>query len=552
MNEPLRRVALTFDDNFNPLSRSALSATDFTCRAMAVWPARTPIPVIFIPGIMGTNLIGPNDKPAWSPPNGIPEAVGELASRIGQKPKTRQTLLTPKDAKVWNRTESLDLGSNYPALDDAEAGRRYWGEVYADGYLPFLRILEDRLNYPFEDLSGKNPDAPKREKAWDEAIAGDQPHPWTPITGFEALTDGEFASRFGKVYFPVFACGYNWLKSNEESSDLVVKRVDEIIARIAKSCYFKKPEKVILVTHSMGGLVARRAAQKLGDKVLGVVHGVMPTEGAPVTYRRFKAGTEASWDGIGGWLKNLGAAKVLGWDAADITCVMANAPGPLELLPTKRYPPGWLKVTDGKKTIELPKAGGNPYSDIYGKSTKECWWGMVDPELIDPAKLLKTSSKTTAHDFFILNLNDAETFHDTIAGYCHDLTYAHYGDDPKQPSFVSVTWRTNGDLSSFTDEEVLAAQRGDVDLLGPTEAKIGKTSIRFKLEGKDGPGDGTVPAPSGHAVAYLDGIRTVFRLQGLKLEHADSYKNSTVHNTVLYAIGKIAQQLPLNSDGTTG
>jgi pimeloyl-ACP methyl ester carboxylesterase len=552
MNEPLRRVALTFDDNFNPLSRSALSATDFNCRAMAVWPARTPIPVIFIPGIMGSNLISEQDKAAWRPPNGGGEKVGELKARVRQKPAERQRQLNPETVKVWNRTESVTLGTNYPALDSAEAGRRYWGEVFADGYLPFLRILEDRLNYPFEDISGENPDAPKRVKAWDDAIAGDQPHPWTPVTGFEVLTDGEFANRFGKIYFPVFACGYNWLKSNDDSADLVVKRVDEVIARISKSCYFKKPEKVILVTHSMGGLVARRAAQKLGDKVLGVVHGVMPTEGAPVTYRRFKAGTEASWDGLVGWLGNLGAAAVLGWDAADITCVMANASGPLELLPTKRYPPGWLKVTDGKKTIALPKAGGNPYSDIYGKSTDDCWWGMVDPDLIDPGKLLKLKPQETPHGAFRNNLQIAEAFHDTIAGYCHGQTYAHYGDDPKQPSFVSVTWRTNGDLSSFTDEDVLTAHRGEVDLLGPTEAKIDKTSVRFKLEGKDGPGDGTVPAPSGHAVADLHGIRTVFRLQGLKLEHADSYKNSTVHNTVLYAIGKIAQQLPLNSNGTTG
>jgi alpha-beta hydrolase superfamily lysophospholipase len=43
-------------------------------------------------------------------------------------------------------------------------------------------------------------------------------------------------------------------------------------------------EKVIVVTHSMGGLVARALIHpKMGslkDKVLGIVHGVMPAIGA--------------------------------------------------------------------------------------------------------------------------------------------------------------------------------------------------------------------------------------------------------------------------------
>lgn len=377
-------------------------------------------------------------------------------------------------------------------------------------------------------------------------IAGNQPRPWSPARSLAPLSDEEFAGRFGRVYFPVFACGYNWLLSNEASADRLVQRVQEILARVSRSSYFSHAGKVILVSHSMGGLVARRAAQKLGEAVLGVVHGVMPTEGAPAVYRRFKAGTEAPWDGLIGWLKNLGAAVVLGWDAADVTCVMANAPGPLELPPTRRYAPGWLQMTDGEKTVRLPKA--DPYSEIYAKSTDACWWGMVDPELIDPAKKLKTTSKQTPHAFFKKNLELAELFHEKIAGYCHEHTYAHYGDDPKFPSFHTVIWRTTSDIASFTDEEVLAAQREKASLTGPTETRVGGRRMRFTLDGKDGPGDGTVPGPSGHAVGDLSGIRNVFRLRGF--DHQASYKDPTVQNTVLYAIGKIVQQLELQADGT--
>jgi triacylglycerol esterase/lipase EstA (alpha/beta hydrolase family) len=57
----------------------------------------------------------------------------------------------------------------------------------------------------------------------------------------------------------------------------------------------RKCEKVILVTHSMGGLVARYYSELLdGDfgqkNILGIVHGVMPDRGAPMAYKRMKAG----------------------------------------------------------------------------------------------------------------------------------------------------------------------------------------------------------------------------------------------------------------------
>lgn len=204
----------------------------------------------------------------------------------------------------------------------------------------------------------------------------------------EPLASEEF-SRLTDYYYPVWACGYNWLASNDTSADQLIQRINEAVAYYKRDSYWISTGKVIIVTHSMGGLLARRAAQKLSgatitstgsdgdvggpekvddsteaeakpqnsgsasgkssssvvgdagpDTVLGVVHGVQPVGGAPVVYRRFRAGTE-----VNGTFNIEAAlvAEIMGWSAADIVCVMGNSSGPLELLPTKHYAAGWLK-----------------------------------------------------------------------------------------------------------------------------------------------------------------------------------------------------------------
>jgi pimeloyl-ACP methyl ester carboxylesterase len=77
-----------------------------------------------------------------------------------------------------------------------------------------------------------------------------------------------------------------------QSSERLEKRMLEIIE------FWTQPNgaatKVILVTHSMGGLVARACAKRIPDKIAGVIHGVMPALGAPAAYRRMACGTESS------------------------------------------------------------------------------------------------------------------------------------------------------------------------------------------------------------------------------------------------------------------
>ena len=48
---------------------------------------------------------------------------------------------------------------------------------------------------------------------------------------------------------------------------------------------------MIVLTHSMGGLVGRAYAKEQGGSSLsGIYHNVMPATGAPAFYKRLKAG----------------------------------------------------------------------------------------------------------------------------------------------------------------------------------------------------------------------------------------------------------------------
>lgn len=104
-----RRVPLSFTDDGEPCFDTVCSPKSFRARALAVVPPRHVIPVIFVPGIMGTNLratreADPKKAPAWSPPNGTKQALNEVLKRRKQPPKLRQLQMTAA------RTEVDDLG----------------------------------------------------------------------------------------------------------------------------------------------------------------------------------------------------------------------------------------------------------------------------------------------------------------------------------------------------------------------------------------------------------------------------------------------------------
>lgn len=523
---------------------------------MAVVPPRHVIPVIFVPGIMGTNLRG-NDKSdgykgksAWEPPNGKLAGLAEGGSRTFQSAVERQKQMNPDTTEV-DPTGKISMPRGVDTLTAEEARRRGWGELHWDSYGGVLTELERALNDQYVNPGAKDPqvmDVWKLAKTLKKGKPGKEEYilkTWNPIKGdASALTDEEF-TRLDDYFYPVWACGYNWLQSNEESAQRLVKRIQEALDWYDKTKYFIPEGKVIIITHSMGGMVTRRAAQIVEGKILGVVNGVQPMGGAPVVYRRFRAGTE-----VGGILDIPGAvaATIIGWSAVDITCVMANSPGPLELLPTKHYPPGWLQMegfTNGKRDLLMPALPvADPYAEIYSKRVQDLWWGMIDETLIDPANIHK-KNKMTPFDAYKIAITKARDFHETAQLYCHPNTFAHFGADAKEISFGSVHWTTHADIPSNIKDGLSGLPTGDWTKYGKAQVGTENDGINFRLQDKTKPkddddpdaGDGTVPLHSAALVG--DNATHVFKMKGFA--HAESYKNENVIENVLYCLGKIIQ-----------
>lgn len=83
----------------------------------------------------------------------------------------------------------------------------------------------------------------------------------------------------------VYCCGYDWRQDNAKSAMRLAEVVDEALLETGE-------EKVILVAHSMGGLVARYYCRALGgESKVFAVHSVgSPMLGAPSAYTQLKHG----------------------------------------------------------------------------------------------------------------------------------------------------------------------------------------------------------------------------------------------------------------------
>lgn len=552
--QAVRRVPLQFDENGDPIFHSVTSPECFKPHALGVMPPRHVIPVIFVPGIMGTNLCA-NGKAqktgttAWAPPNGAMAGLGEWRRRKKQTPTERQQQLMP-DRVMVDPSKKVAVPKNLFTITDEEARRRGWGEVHFDSYAGILAALELALNDQYIDAGtagAKEMPVWTTAKTLKDADGKDVLSEWNPVKGdVPPLSDTEFR-RLADYYYPVWACGYNWVGSNGDSADLLIKRINEAIDWYKRGKYWISTDKVIIVTHSMGGLVGRRAAQKAESQMLGVVHGVQPVGGAPVVYRRMRAGTET-----GGFFDIMGAivATIIGWDSADVTCVMANAPGVLELLPTKHYSPKWLRFEHESKGSGSPVMPAlpisDPYTEIYSKLVQDAWWGMVDENLVDPAGIANDYQMTPAQ-LYNASITKAQQFHDTLKLYCHPNTFAYYGGDDKYVAFSSVRWVTKTEVPSGADSALPALTADSYTKLGQTTVTVLSQKVTFSLAGHDKPdsdndassGDGTVPGSSGALISEGSGIQNVFHMKGF--DHQHSYADRIVQQNVLYCIAKIIQ-----------
>lgn len=507
---PQKQKGDSFESTTTPTSNETLTH--------AVLGPKYVIPIIFIPGIMGSNIMNDKGKKVWFPPNGLLAGAGAaFYGKFFRSAKTRQTELDPKTTSVSNEGDINIKKKAIKRFGEKEARARGWGTVYWDGYGEGLVFLEKFLNSQLIRSQAAN-NSHNEDR---DGFAGSEP--WQHITEipestaqqkdelkqlfnpakvFEFLKKEEF-EKLADYAFPVFALGYNWLQCNSESAISIKERLNSMvkpqIAREFPKATFKK---YIIVTHSMGGLVTRALIQdaEVAGDILGVVHGVMPASGAPTVYKRLANG----WDGkevTGNFVDSI-AKHVFGATSAKLTPVLGNAPGGLELLPfpnfmtthddnpTVKVKP-WLKLIAKNKngktiTATLPKS--DPYSEIYYRT--DTWWRMINTDFLDPnqsirneafpkpekmpvefgniaevkakqeankevKKPIKSDLDLSLQDALIKNLGVVQDFQGAISDSYHDNCYSHYGNDTKYLAFSEVVWETDQILEIETEDDLI-------------------------------------------------------------------------------------------------
>lgn len=150
-----RRLPLDFDDDGNPIYHTMCSPVTFKARGLAVIPPKHVIPVIFVPGIMGSNLratlsADPDQGDTWAPPNSKLEGLSEWLYRLFQSNAKRQKQLTPSRCEV-SPGGHVSIPHGHYTLTEKEAKRRGWGEVHWDSYGQVLLELERVLNDQYDN-----------------------------------------------------------------------------------------------------------------------------------------------------------------------------------------------------------------------------------------------------------------------------------------------------------------------------------------------------------------------------------------------------------------
>jgi len=239
---------------------------------------------------------------------------------------------------------------------------------------------------------------------------------------------------------------------------------------------------------------------------------------------------------------------ILGRNAREVTAVVANAPGALELVPSVKYGSDWLELRDamGATVRKLPSA--DPFEEVY-KSTD--WYGLV-PEYNTKYLDLsggKTAKKKVPRTNFNKILDKVNEVQQLIVNGYFPWTYIHFGDDDAERSYERVVW--TGDVQAI---EGGSSPTLHDDHNGRIAATSG-TRAELRFQKAAGPGDGTVPTRSGSAPEG-ESIRARFRhgrngkgIHNLgKKDKPDGYGHQPSYNdprakwAAIYSIVKLMQR----------
>lgn len=518
--QPRREIVPTLsEDGRSFIAMGTLTPAWQTDPVYITLPPRECLPIVFVPGIMGSNLRTKTKKKKVWRLDGV-KPIGLFWSYFDKDAEERQSVLKPWDVEVDPDGEvraSSGPGSEERAQDYR---RRGWGEVGEGSYHDFLRWLENQLNSP-----------PDKKKQNLQRVRQLEAH-WKPEVFAHLLYEPEIQACLGFRY-PIYAVGYNWLDDNTRAAERLAQRIDAIIADNQRG--YSRCEQVILITHSMGGLVARACAQRPGmaDKIAGIVHGVMPDQGAPVAYRRCKVGM---WDEVSGLDK--AAAMVIGVNGSEVTGVFAQAPGALQLLPNADYGTGWLQVeSQGQTLLRLPQR--DPYEEIY--KVRNTWWGLVSEQTLGGV----------SWGTYLENIGTAKRFHVRLGNYYHPQTHVYYGADPQQKSVDKIRWALKPGFGhvrraltvgqAVHDPSYLEGKGANLLISPEANPYTINSSWVAQCDPPKAPGDGTVPVPSGKAPLKKnpDAVKQQLGMSGFA--HEPAYHDESARRLVLHSIAKITR-----------
>src|SRR5690606_35866011 len=168
------------------------------------------------------------------------DAIGQMFAYIFRGPATRQRMLNPDTAQVDDRGSIDTAGS----LSKEVARERGWGAVMRSSYHPVMGVMQNRLNNIME--------AGGLLEWWkDEGLHAPSDYGDEKVNVALGIDDFKHAANYR---YEVWGGGYNWLQSNEDSGQDLIDYIEDVVFAHHRA-QGQTVEKVILVTHSMGGLV---------------------------------------------------------------------------------------------------------------------------------------------------------------------------------------------------------------------------------------------------------------------------------------------------------
>lgn len=589
-----------------------MTETKDVARHEVTLPPRKVIPIIFLPGVMGSNLrmskkrqedLEREDNRAWRPDD-MMGVGGKTAVATGNglggwfknaSAQQRQLVFDPTETEVeyYHYTENNGrfdpegketlaadarhqnvpdsftpipplMGSNRLSAatpsprakarsyeSPAQVARwRGWSEVFFTGaYGEMLRTAELHLNNMVAD---KKLHPLWRQKVGVASLLMQDPTVFGGTSGKSITLDD--LKKISACWYPVHAMGYNFIQSNGVSAVTIAKRLRGLVKGYVNRGF--KCKEVIIITHSMGGLLARALIHPaygnlVNDeevKILGIYHNVMPTIGAAGAYKRMRFGfqeKEGSVEEI--------EARVLGFDGMNATAILANAPAPLEMMPGEAYGKKWLKIVDIKDQVlwSWPQENETSLDSIYLKPPN-AWWRLINPEWVNPANI--SSDNGGGMKKVIKRLKAASKFSAAIEKTFHTYTYASYCASKNYFSYGDVVFKLIDGMQGGPGEPWEKFEKSPEkwvliqdDTKGQLVVQAGFRRLTLRLMPANALGDGTVPSENSarHVNIGID-KGMLFRHgdgDGNGYEHQNSYANPNVLASMIYSIVQIAKKV---------